>query len=588
MKTPSAIHPAKRWPRMHPLGLALSAVLMLLCTLPSFADDPGPSATDKEASPTPARVVYVNAQVAYLNQGSLDGIHVGDLLPISRHGQIIAQLRVEFVADHHSQGSIFQATRPPRRNDIVLGSSQPQSSPPATRKRNDQELETSTLAERWRSALQNETRPLVAYHADSEETSLARFAGWAETRYQAYATSGEPQTVRHEQRVSLLARGEDLGTEGLSLRIRGDALIRYDNQPDRYQLGTRAIPLVRELRLAYQSETLGLFAEAGRFYTHNRMIGLIDGATLGYTNKRWDIALQGGLRPDAVDLIPQSDHGLAALSFSVRPLRDPVFWQLSTSYLSEITTSSLDRHSVALDNRVTWNERLRINQTATLDILSSQAVTEPSPQTAFSDGSLSLSSEPTAGILIDLSARYTGEPLTVEEAKDAEDSWRDAYLGHSRWRSDASARFNLVAHHCLKPYAYWEDLRYETAPGVFIGAAGLSYIFEETNTRAQRYEVMLDYGQGNHEQRSNLEFQSYTALLERLWLSGGVGILWSHSSDSYLSTFQNLVDLRLEGEPVESLQLSVSLQAAVDYAPIRKAIPLASFWQGGAGVRYAW
>jgi len=196
---------------------AISAILRaaskrLLVTLAAIL-----AAASAARAASPLRVTYVTSSTVYVNGGRAEGLAEGMVLKVVRGGQLVAELAVEFVAEHSASCRIVRALGQVQAQDeVVLASATPPPTPTPTPPAEPAPPAPPPAAS---SSAQVASVQPQAGPAPGRHTQVA---GSLTVGSRAVSATGGVSSDERYGRVFL--RVADLGGAPLELRVRGSFL----------------------------------------------------------------------------------------------------------------------------------------------------------------------------------------------------------------------------------------------------------------------------------------------------------------------------------------------------------------------------
>jgi len=245
--------------------------------------------------PRPFAVSYLSSNAVYLDGGRADGLTVGARLRVERSGEAIAELEVEYVADHSASCRVVSQRAEPQPGDRVVLVSLPEGTepapptpepvPPPTAPREAPQVLTPTPQE-----------------PDSGRVLRFRSSGSASFGFRTFNDDLGPSSEETTGRVSLRLR--NLGGRPLDLRLRarsreitrdgyGPSVATSQSSDRLYELSLAWVPV--EGRVHFHLGRLGY----GPYPAIGNLDGLLGEVRLG---RRFWVGAFGGSRPELGDL----------------------------------------------------------------------------------------------------------------------------------------------------------------------------------------------------------------------------------------------------------------------------------------------
>jgi hypothetical protein len=222
---------------------AAVALVVLLCGVPAGAQTAGR-----------ARVQYVSSGSIYLDAGQADGLFEGMRVRVERDGRVLAELEVQFAAQHSAACKIVSGSEPLRPGDPCRFAPGAAPAPPAAA-----------------------PPPATAAAPASRPGAWARFARVDGRVMSLYAQSSGPGGVYRNPSLRGDLRWSGAGREQLGVRFRGDRP-RFDADVGPGTLDRRSSVRVYELQARYRSHGQRLEMEAGRLLAPRlELLGYLDG-----------------------------------------------------------------------------------------------------------------------------------------------------------------------------------------------------------------------------------------------------------------------------------------------------------------------
>ena len=218
------------------------------------------------------RVSYISAENVYLDGGKAEGLRVGDQLEIHRNRRnVIAKIRITFVATHSASGKIIQSTAEIRKGNAAILIQFADSSA------------VVTPDEKWliESAV---TAPESARKKRSKRP-FARVGGSAALQFYRLSDETENRLDFSQTTARLNLTARQIGGKPLKLRIRTRS--RHNRRARDYFAnnipGNEFRYRVYEFSLAYRDPQKPLGIRLGRLYSMRLSgLGYIDGGEISY------------------------------------------------------------------------------------------------------------------------------------------------------------------------------------------------------------------------------------------------------------------------------------------------------------------
>ncbi len=568
-----------------PIVRRLAALLLtggLLLGRPASATD-GPLAE--------ATVAYVSRDRIYLSAGTLDGLRPGDLLWVERRGRRVARIEITEASDHGAVAILRESRAPVYPKDAVPFEA-PQTARPATAPARDTTAEPEerwddgVLATRWRAALDATPPVLVRYTPPEGDHGRLAISARGETEYRLYSQVRSRDYTRHEQRFTLLARAENLGIEGLELRLYGSVLARYDSGADRYLPGRRAVALIRDVAVTYRRPGGRFFGSIGRFTPTAPIVHTIDGVEAGVDTAPFTLTFFGGLKPVERDLAPTIHHQSFGGGIRLRPVTGDWRYDAEGGVLAELRDGRFCRAALAIDNRVSRGDRFSLRETATLDFIQSDDTGTSHTDFAVSFLGLEGDWRLRDRVGLDLRARYNERPLFAEDVETAPSVWIAALRGDRIGRVEAGLPLVTRKGNRLRPFLFTRgDIK---ASGADKGYSGGGITYRDPSLFATRtgLTTTVDYGFGTGH-LANIDLLLDTPFRrDRLRLLSGLFTTWSWADHSTVHTLRHFLYLILRGNITPALEASADFQATYDHALVRLTYPFGALLQFHVGLTY--
>jgi hypothetical protein len=565
----------KRWRHWPTLFLGLFLIGLLVRPVPILR---GSSAQNT------GHLVYLGPNGLYCDRGRLSGLKPGDQYDIFRQGQIIARMEIVRCADHFALARIVHSLKRPTVNDIFFPAEMA-SGQPTLKRPKIPTIPGNTLSTVWQEALRQQPTALVPFKKSENNVLAHNFHGQAETVFAASSYFDDADAMTKRQRISLWAVGKNVLWPGLKLKLSGTIEGRYDSEPDRYRPGDRFIPYFREVSLQYSQSRQGFVTALGRFRNQSRLVGIVDGAEIGWQNQQVAVTTFAGLRPGYIDMSIRPDHRIYGLSLKLHPDVKPILWSLSSTYLGEYREGRVARNAVAVDNMLIFSSRLELYQTATVDIVSPHNASGQAAGLDVSEMAIALSSRLSSFVSLNGSLRYDQPYIASEEISVLPTEWLN-WLDrerHIRW--DGAVQLHFGPSLTLAPYLYAQSYRqslFRSANDPDMIGAGLSY--QQRLTTTLSLSSRAEYASGETDQ-ANLFFNLSSPLTRFLWAALGMHSFWSEIENSSQPEWQQALFLDLQGEIFNHCMLWVNASATTDRITQLTAL---NWWFSQMGLRYEW
>lgn len=249
------------------------------------------AAAPAAAAPSAISVTYVSTGAVYLDAGRAEGLVLGAVLRVERGGEPVAELEVDFVAEHSSSCKVTSARGELRKGDRALLVSTPAAAaaPPA-----------ATPAE---TATAPPALPVVGHESTAYAPArpALRASGSLAVGTRRFSVSGGPSSNESSGRLSL--RLSNLAGQPLELRVRtrarritrdgyGPAAARTQDSDRLYELSLAWTPERSRFSLQFGRLAAGPFGA----------LGYLDGALAQVRlTRRFAVGAFGGARADYTD-----------------------------------------------------------------------------------------------------------------------------------------------------------------------------------------------------------------------------------------------------------------------------------------------
>lgn len=264
------------------LRLAVALATLTLASAPLAAEDARPFA-----------VSYLSSSAVYLDGGRADGLAVGARLRVERSGEAIAELEVEYVAEHSASCRVVSQRAAPQPGDRVVLVSLPEGAEPVAPEPAEPEP-----APRVATPVLSPAEP----EPDAGRVLRFRSSGSASFGFRSFGDDLGPSSEETTGRVSLRLR--NLGGRPLDLRLRARSreITRDGYGPSVAE--TQSSDRLYELSLAWVPPDGRFHLHLGRLgYGPYPAVGNLDGL-LGEVRlgRRFWFGAFGGSRPELADL----------------------------------------------------------------------------------------------------------------------------------------------------------------------------------------------------------------------------------------------------------------------------------------------
>lgn len=321
------------------------------------------TAAGASAAERPVSVSYVSSSAIYLDAGRADGIALGDRLRVVRGGETVAELEVDFVAEHSASCRVLDASREPRAGDRAIRAAAAAAHPAPPPPSNEIEADPAPAP-----------LPVVVQSDDPApyfRRAKTRASGVFSLGFRSFDPGSGRNSTESLGRLSLRLR--DIGGKPFDLRVRGRAReVRRDGYGPSVETRQRSDRLY-ELSLAYDRPE-GRFAfRLGRLATGGfSSLGYLDGA-LGEIRlgKSFAIGAFGGLRPDLTefDLGSAGEKYGAYFRFATRREGDSPYAEVVLGGASERSEEGeISRDYLTLESRFGAGSRWWLFQRAEIDL----------------------------------------------------------------------------------------------------------------------------------------------------------------------------------------------------------------------------
>jgi len=262
---------------------ALGAALVLALLAAAAAAQPAPAQR-------PISVAYVTPGAVYLDAGRAEGLAAGAVVRVMRGGEKLAELEVDFVAEHSASCKVLSQTRALQKGDLVVIVSLPASAPEET-------APAPALPP-------GQVPPVVVerYTEELPERARTRVHGSAALGYRALSNSGGASSNETAGRLSL--RLSDIAGRPLELRVRARGReVSRDGYGASVESSER-LDRLYELSLAWQPEESRFSILLGRLGAGPFLaMGYLDGALAQVRlTRHFYVGAFGGARPELEEL----------------------------------------------------------------------------------------------------------------------------------------------------------------------------------------------------------------------------------------------------------------------------------------------
>ncbi len=543
-----------------------------------------------------ATVAYVAQERIYLDAGARDGLQKGELLWIESRGIRVARIEIHDVSDHGAVAILRESKAPVRVGDIApFNPAKQAQDAPKQSQGNDKKAPPGArwndgeLATYWTAALEATPPTLVRYRRpEGDRGSMLSISLGGETEYRLYSYIQSRDYTRHEQRFTFWTQVDNLGVEGLGLRLGGSVYARYDNGADLYLPNKRAYPLIRDVALTYLRPKGHFFGAVGRFTPSSPIVHTIDGVEAGVDTELFTLMFFGGLKPAERDLAPTLHHQTFGTAARLRPIAGRWRYEVEGAVLAEVRDGRFCRTAVGLDNRVSRGDKFSISEMATFDFI--QADDNADPRADFAVSLLDLASEWRLNdkLRMDVRGRYDERALFAEDVETVESVWVASLRGDRHGQVEMGLPVLTGKGNQLRPFLFTRGDIIDT--GIDKGYSGGGLMVRDPSIFKTRtgLTTTLDYGFGTgHLANFDLAFDT-PFLRERLRLLSGLYTTWSWADRSEVHTLRHFLYLMLRGTVLPSLDVYANLQATYDHALVRLTYTLGSLMQLHVGATYVW
>lgn len=561
-------------------SIAATSAFVLLVT----AAAPAPARADTVAY---ADVIYASFERTYVNAGVLDGVRVGDVLPVERGGVEVGRLEIMTVGDHTASGRFRTQGTPKTGDRIVFSRPLPRAAAKVSSPQGSSAVDETELAALWTASNRNAPPALVRYDSVDEGIAVPSITGHAETDYHLSTYFGQSSLLRNEQHVSFWTRGENLGYEGLDVRIRGQIFARYDSNADHYMDGRHAVPLFREVAISYRPEDRPFFGAAGRFSPRMPQSSIVDGVEAGADLRSFSISAFGGLKPDNQDLVPTIHRQTFGALVSFRPDFGKTHFQTDEGVMAEVENGRFSRTAVSIDNRFSAGAKVFASQIATFEFLGTDGQGRPVSDFAVSMLGLDIGYRMNEKSTVDFRGRYDEQTVFVEDAKTLSEQWLAALRGRRHGRAEVGLSTHSKKGNRWRPFVFGLG---DFHDGIETAYTGAGFQLEDPSflSTHTRMFTAVDVGFGTG-QLANINISFDTPILEeRLSLRSGLYNTYQRNRDTSVNTLRHLLFLVLNGHIVGGLDLFADFSATYDHALVRLTYPFGGQMQLELGATYSW
>ena len=248
------------------------------------------AAAARAQAPRPVSVSYVSSGAVYLDAGRAEGLVAGARLRLVRAGETVAELEVDFVAEHSASCKVVSSNRPVWAGDRAILLSSPAAAEPAAPPPAQPEPEVAA--------------PAPPYQAPTRGGALpwAKSYGSVALGYRTLSVTGGPTSTESSGRLSLRLR--EIGGKPLEVRVRMRGRRTEREGYGRSVAKSQSSDRLYELSLAYDPPEGRFSFQAGRFASGPFSgLGYLDGV-LGQLRlgRRFYLGAFGGARPDLEEL----------------------------------------------------------------------------------------------------------------------------------------------------------------------------------------------------------------------------------------------------------------------------------------------
>jgi hypothetical protein len=336
-------------PPLHSLVLLVVAILL------------GATALAAAEAARPVTVNYVSAEAVYLDAGRADGVAAGARFRLLRGAETIAEVEVDFVAEHSASCKVLSLVQPPRTGDraVPIVGPAPGEAPAAT-----------APAPAAEPRVPERPAPYVM-PPRVEKRVWAKTSGSAAVGYRTFSVQSGPTSKESNGRLSL--RLSEIAGKALEVRVRA-RVRQIDRQGYGRSVATRqSSDRLYELSLAYDPPAGRFSFQLGRLGAGPfTALGYLDGA-LGQIRlgRRFYVGAFAGTRPDLTDLglaTAGSKYG-AFLRYATPRDAQPRFAEIVLGAASERARGgNVSRDYVTLESRFGNGSRWWLFERAEIDL----------------------------------------------------------------------------------------------------------------------------------------------------------------------------------------------------------------------------
>jgi hypothetical protein len=334
----------------HAAGIALALALAL------------GDAAHAAAATRPIAVSYVSSGAVYLDAGRAEGLAPGARLKLVRGGETVAEIEVDFVAEHSASCKLVSSTRPVWSGDRAVLVSSPgaaEGDAPATPMPGAPEPEVASEPYRYSPAPRGGALP------------WAKRSGSLAVGYRTFSITDGPSSTESSGRLSLRLR--EIAGKPLELRVRLRGR-RTEREGYGRSVATRqSSDRLYELSLAYDPPEGRFSFRAGRLAAGPfGGLGYLDGVLAQFRiGRRFFLGAFGGARPDLTELgfdTAGSKYG-AFVRFATERDARPAFAEIVLGGVSERARGGdVSRDYLTVESRFGSGNRWWLFERAEIDL----------------------------------------------------------------------------------------------------------------------------------------------------------------------------------------------------------------------------
>lgn len=285
---------------------------------------------EESRAPGTARVIQFNRSLLYIDAGREDGLREGDSIEVLHDGEVVATLRVTYLASHRASCSLDEEATPAFQvGDTVRFSPHLEEAPAAV------------------------ATPQRRKHSGESALRRAGMRGRIGIRYLLIRDSFEDgSSTLNQPGLDLRLSGTNIAGSnvGLWVDVRGQRTYSAygdgtDTQRDRNR--------VHQLWVSWLEPNSGLSVQLGRQYSPTlSSVSLFDGILVDFGRPRWNIGAFSGAEPDPIDLSFSTDvrqHGLYVSTHN-RPGASKL-WGVTVGGVGTYAEGEIDREFVFFQTR---------------------------------------------------------------------------------------------------------------------------------------------------------------------------------------------------------------------------------------------